>query len=228
MGVDDGVREDRPAVNAPQACVGAQDGTSNVVSDRVWTLPNVLSMGRLLGVPLFLWCVLTHRDHWALGIVVASGVSDFLDGWIARRFGLVTELGQLLDPIADRLYILSTILGLAVRAVVPWWFVAALLGRDVLVCLLVILVRRRGYRGLPVHFVGKAATFNLLYAFPLLLVSHWGSGVGAIALPLGWAFAWWGLGLYWVAGFLHLHRTGAMWAAAAAATAPTTSRGDGR
>ena len=178
-------------------------GAEPAVSDRILTLPNALSMLRLLGVPLFLWLILSGHDGWALTVLALSGVSDYLDGKIARHFGLVSRVGQLLDPLADRLYILSTLLGLAWRDVIPWWLVAVLLAREAFGALVLLVVRRYGYVGLPVHFVGKAATFNLLYAFPLLLLGQGTSGFARAALPVGWAFAWWGTVLYWVAGVLY-------------------------
>ena len=174
-----------------------------VVSDRVLTLPNILSMLRLVGVPLFLWLILTGHDGWALTVLALSGVSDYLDGKIARRYGLITRLGQLLDPLADRLYILSTLLGLAWREIIPWWLVGVLVAREVFGTVLLLMVRRKGFVGLPVHFVGKAATFNLLYAFPLMLLGEGSSSFAAVALPVGWAFAWWGVALYWVAGVMY-------------------------
>jgi cardiolipin synthase len=174
-----------------------------VVSDRVLTLPNVLSMLRLVGVPLFLWLILTEHDGWALTVLALSGVSDYLDGKIARRYGLITRVGQLLDPLADRLYILSTLLGLAWREIIPWWLVGVLLAREVFGTVLLLIARRHGVIGLPVHFVGKAATFNLLYAFPLMLLGEGGSAFAVAAKPVGWAFAWWGVALYWVAGLMY-------------------------
>ncbi|KQU68725.1 CDP-diacylglycerol--glycerol-3-phosphate 3-phosphatidyltransferase [Phycicoccus sp. Root101] len=176
----------------------------SLVSDRVLTLPNVLSMLRLLGVPVFLWAILTEHDAIALVTLMLSGLSDYLDGKIARRYGLESRLGQLLDPFADRLYIATTLVGLAVRDVIPWWLVWALVGRELLLAGVLWWVKRHGQTGLPVHFIGKAATFNLLYAFPLLLLGQGDSGFAAWALPIGWAFAWWGTALYWVAGVMYI------------------------
>lgn len=180
------------------------------VVDRVWTLPNVLTMARLAGVPVFLGLLLTGRPGWALLVLVASSATDYLDGVLARRLHLVSRLGQVLDPIADRLCILATLAGLWLVGVVPAWFVLVLLGRDVVGTLVVAAVRRVGYRALPVHLVGKAGTFALLVAFPVLLLAEWvadGGGPPAAttaALATGWAFAWWGLGLYWAAGLLYV------------------------
>jgi cardiolipin synthase len=176
------------------------------VSDRVLTLPNVLSMVRLLLVPVFFWLILLGRDGWAIVVLVASGITDYLDGFLARRWGQLSRLGQLLDPLADRLYILSTLLGLAWREVVPWWLVAALVARDVVLAGTIPMLARLGYGPLPVHHIGKAATFNLLYAFPILLLAEASQTAAVVARPVGWAFAWWGLVLYWWAGAIYLRQ----------------------
>jgi cardiolipin synthase (CMP-forming) len=172
--------------------------------ERVWTVPNLLSVARLAGVPVFLWLVLgPEADGWALGLLMLAGFTDYLDGYLARRFDQMSALGEILDPVADRLYILAVVLALALRDIIPWWVALILPLRDLLLWGLVPLLRTRGYSALPVHFLGKAATFNLLYAFPLLLL---GDGVGVIptlADVFGWAFAIWGIGLYWWAGVLY-------------------------
>ena len=170
----------------------------------VWTIPNALSALRLLGVPLFLWLVLgPEADGWALAVLVASGVTDYLDGYLARRLDQQSLIGQVLDPVADRLYILAVVVGLALRDVIPWWMAISLPLRDALMWGLVPLLRTRGYSALPVHFLGKAATFNLLYAFPLLLLGDGEGSVATLAQVFGWAFAFWGIGLYWWAGVLY-------------------------
>ena len=171
---------------------------------RVWTVPNALSAARLLGVPLFLWLVLGPEDDgWALVVLMVSGATDYADGYLARRLNQTTVLGQILDPVADRLYILAVVVGLALRDVIPWWLAVSLPLRDLLMWGLVPLLRTRGYSALPVHFLGKAATFNLLYAFPLLLLGDGDSTFAHVARPVGWGFVWWGTVLYWVAGVLY-------------------------
>ncbi|MGH3472595.1 MAG: CDP-alcohol phosphatidyltransferase family protein [Nocardioidaceae bacterium] len=178
-----------------------------VVSDRILTLPNVLSVARLLGVPLFLWLVLgPHRDGLALIVLMLSGFTDWLDGHLARKLNQTSRLGQILDPVADRLYILAVVIGLALRDIIPWWLAVALPLRDVLLFLLVPFLRTRGYSALPVHFLGKAATFCLLYAFPLLLLGNGDGTVASLATVFGWAFAVWGTGLYWWAGCLYAYQ----------------------
>lgn len=176
---------------------------------RVWTVPNLLSFARLLGVPLFLWLVLgPHRDGLALIVLMISGVTDYLDGWLARKLDQTSPLGEILDPVADRLYILAVVIGLVLRGIVPWWMLVILPLRDLLLWVLVPLLRTRGYSALPVHFLGKAATFNLLYAFPLLLLGDGEGMIQTLANVFGWAFAWWGIGLYWWAGVLYAWQVG--------------------
>ena len=171
---------------------------------RVVTIPNVITIIRLAGVPLFLYLILVpEADGWALLVLALSGISDYLDGYLARRLDQTSKIGEILDPVADRLYILSTVLGLAVRDIIPWWLAVLLPARDVFLWVLVPFLRTRGYSALPVHFLGKAATANLLYAFPLLLL---GDGTGTLpylAKVFGWAFAIWGTALYWWAGLLY-------------------------
>jgi cardiolipin synthase len=182
---------------------------TEVQTDRVLTIPNMLSFLRILGVPLFLWLVLVPQaDGWAVALLVVSGFTDWLDGTIARATGQISRLGQLLDPIADRLYIAATLLGLAIRAIIPWWLVIALLGRDLVLAVVLAVLKRRGITGLPVHFLGKAATFCLLIGFPLLLLGAAATGTGIsvadVSRAVGWAFTLWGTALYWWAGVLYL------------------------
>jgi cardiolipin synthase len=183
-------------------------GTDATRDTRVWTVPNLLSAARLGGVPLFLWLVLgPEADGWALLVLMVSGVTDYADGWLARKLDQQTVVGQILDPVADRLYILAVVFGLALRDVIPWWLAISLPLRDLLMWGLVPLLRTRGYTSLPVHFLGKAATFNLLYAFPLLLLGDGEGLVARLAETFGWAFAFWGVGLYWWAGVLYAWQT---------------------
>ena len=173
-------------------------------TDRVLTVPNALSLLRLLGVPLFLWLVLEEHDGWAVAVLMVSGVTDWLDGKIARSWNQMSKVGALLDPAADRLYILATLIGLTVRDVVPLWVTLVLVGRDVVLAGFLPVLRRHGYGPLPVHFLGKAATFNLLAGFPLLLLGDGDSAVSQVAHAFGWAFAIWGTALYWWAGWLYV------------------------
>ena len=175
-----------------------------VVSGRILTVPNVISLLRLALVPVFAVLIVRGEDVWALGVLAVSGASDWLDGMIARRFDQVSRLGKVLDPAADRLFILVTMVALVWRDVIPLWLVLVLVTRDVLLACLMPFLARERYGPLPVHFAGKAATFALLYAFPLLLLAEWPGVVGTTAAVLGWAFAGWGAGLYWFAAVLYL------------------------
>jgi cardiolipin synthase len=184
---------------------------TEVQTDRILTIPNLLSFARLLGVPLFLWLILgPHADGWAIVLLTISGITDWLDGKIARATGQISRLGQLLDPLADRLYIAATLLGLAIRSIIPWWLVGLLLARDLILAVVLAVLKRRGITGLPVHFLGKAATFNLLWGFPFLLLGDSATGTGLswadAARVLGWAFAIWGTALYWWAGILYVEQ----------------------
>ncbi|MBA3529595.1 MAG: CDP-alcohol phosphatidyltransferase family protein [Propionibacteriaceae bacterium] len=161
-------------------------------------------MLRLLGIPLFLYLVLgPEYDEIALIVLMIAGITDYLDGMLARTLHQTSKLGQILDPVADRLYILSVVVALAIRGIIPVWLAVILPLRDILLFALVPLLRTRGYNALPVHFLGKAATANLLYAFPLLLLGDDSGTVADLANVFGWAFAIWGTGLYWWAGLLY-------------------------
>lgn len=178
-----------------------------VVSDRVLTIPNILSFIRLALVPVFLGLLIAGEDLLALGVLVFSSISDYLDGVIARRFNQVTRLGQLLDPAADRLFIFATLIGLVARDIVPWWFLAIILARDLVLIVLGIVGANHGYGPLPVHHLGKTATFCLFYALPVILLAQALPQTAFIALPVGWAFAIWGAFLYWWAGVLYISET---------------------
>jgi cardiolipin synthase len=179
-------------------------GATATSGRRVLTIPNIISIIRLAGVPLFLWLILVpEADGWALLVLALSGISDYLDGYLARKLNQTSKLGEILDPVADRLYILSTVIGLAWRDIIPWWLAILLPARDLFLWGLVPFLRTRGYSALPVHFLGKAATANLLYAFPLLLLGDGSGLVAMLAKVFGWAFAIWGTALYWWAGLLY-------------------------
>ncbi len=178
-----------------------------MTSDRVWTIPNVLSLLRLAGVPLFVYLLLgPQADGWAIAILMLAGVTDWADGKLARMLNQSSRLGALLDPAADRLYILATLIAFVIRDVLPLWVVAVILGRDVLVGLSLLVLRRHGYQALQVNYVGKAATFNLLYAFPLLLLAVGTSGFASFVAPVAYAFTAWGGVLYVLSGIAYIRQ----------------------
>jgi cardiolipin synthase (CMP-forming) len=174
-------------------------------ASQVLTVPNLISFLRLAGVPLFLYLLLgPHRDGWAVVVLIAGGTSDWVDGFLARRLHQVSRLGELLDPLADRLYIFATLVALTLREIIPLWLAAALVARELVMVGALAVLRRYGYGPPPVHYVGKAATFILLFAFPTLLLATAAPSTHGWAYPVGWALAWWGLVLYWVAAAFYL------------------------
>lgn len=172
------------------------------------TVPNALSLVRLLLIPVFLVLLVTEQYLWALVTLVVSSVTDFVDGYVARRFHQVSRLGQLLDPAADRLFIFSTLIGLAVRGFLPWWLVGVIVARDVLLLVLGVILAQHRFGPLPVHHLGKMGTFLLLVAMPVLVLGAAFPQIVAWAEPVGWAAALWGVFLYWWAGILYAVQTG--------------------
>jgi cardiolipin synthase len=171
----------------------------------VVTVPNLLSVLRLAGVPLFLWLLLgPQADVAAVVVLAVASFTDWLDGVLARRLGQYSRLGELLDPAADRLYILAALIGLVLRNIIPWWLAALLIGRDLVLALTLPVLRRHGYGPPKVHYLGKAATFALLYAFPFLLLASGEGTVADIARPMAWAFTIWGTALYLWSGGIYL------------------------
>jgi cardiolipin synthase (CMP-forming) len=174
---------------------------------KIVTVPNLVSFARLLGVPLFLWLYLgAHQDGWSVVVLVVGGFSDWVDGFLARRLGQVSRLGELMDPLADRLYIFATLVALTIRDVIPLWFFIALVVREAVLGVGLLVLRRYGYGPPPVHYLGKAATFILLFAFPTLLLAQARPGTDWWAYPGGWALAWWGIVLYWIAGAIYINQ----------------------
>jgi cardiolipin synthase len=177
------------------------------VGTKILTIPNLLSFFRLLLVPVFLVLITLGHDFAALLVLATSSFTDFLDGVIARKFGQITRLGQLLDPAADRLFILAALIGLCVRGIIPWWFAGVIVGRDLVLIMLGITLANFGYGPLPVHHLGKAATLCLFYALPIIMIGQAFAEVAFLTNPIGWAFAIWGAFLYWWAGAIYLVET---------------------
>ena len=165
------------------------------------TIPNALTALRGLGVPLFIWLALVKEaDGWAILVLALGGVTDYLDGKLARLWNQTSRFGELADPAIDRIYILATLIVLYIREAIPLWLITLLLARDLILALVTIALTRKGLPPLQVTYIGKAATFNLLYAFPLLLLALSDSVYGTFAFIFGWAFAIWGLVLYLFTG----------------------------
>jgi cardiolipin synthase len=176
------------------------------MKEQFMTVPNLLSMLRLALVPVFLYLLLNEKYLSAIIILALSSLTDYLDGYFARKFNQVTRLGQLLDPAADRLYIFSTLVGLSIAGIIPVWLALVIIGRDVVLAIAYPILATYGYGPLPVHYLGKTGTFALLYAFPLLLMAYIWHPIAFILEPLAWAFALWGVGLYWWGAFVYLRQ----------------------
>lgn len=156
---------------------------------------------------MFLIQILHGHDAIALLILIFSSFTDFLDGQLARRLNQISRLGQLLDPAADRLFIFAALIGLSVRNIIPWWLVAVIVARDLLLLVLGIVLASHSYGPLPVHRLGKLSTFALYYALPLFMLGEAIPTIAALTTVLGWAFALWGAFLYWWAGGIYLRET---------------------
>lgn len=176
------------------------------MQSRVLTIPNVLSVIRLLLVPVFVYLLLVPRAFApAVAILMFSGISDWADGKIARLVpNQSSRLGELLDPLVDRIYMITVPVGLALAGVIPWAVVAILLGRDLLLAATLPIVRGRGVAALPVTYIGKAATFALMSGFPLILLGQWDALWSKVIGATGWAFVIWGIGMYLWSAVLYL------------------------
>ncbi|MBA2282038.1 MAG: CDP-alcohol phosphatidyltransferase family protein [Actinomycetota bacterium] len=163
--------------------------------DRIWTIPNVISVVRLACLPLFLWLLFGKEDRaTAAWLLAALGTTDFADGYIARHFDQVSNLGKVLDPVADRLIFIVGGGAILVDGSVPRWFAITVLSRELLVGGATLVLGAMGVRRIDVTWFGKAGTFGLLMAFPLFLAHEsslrwwqgwaWLTGIPGLALSL--------------------------------------------
>jgi cardiolipin synthase len=172
--------------------------------DRVLTAPNVITMVRLLCIPVFLWLLFgLHRQTAAAVLLAVLGATDWVDGFVARRYHQVSTLGKVLDPTADRLLVGTAVISVMVYGAVPLWFGLATIVREVVVSAMVILLAALGAARIDVLWVGKAGTFGLMFAYPAFLLgdgtASWQEPIRAIAWVTGLtglALAWWAAGSY--------------------------------
>ena len=175
-----------------------------VFMNKNFNIPNALSILRLFGVPVFVYFALISRqDALAIIVLMFAGATDYLDGKLARRWNQTSTLGAVLDPAADRVYITATLIILFIRHAISPWVLVVLLTRDLILFILTLILKARGHKHLEVTYLGKAATFNLLYAFPLLLLATHDSLSGRMAFATGWGFAIWGIVLYSYTGVMY-------------------------
>lgn len=177
-------------------------------SDRILTVPNVLSAVRLLFIPLFLYLLLVREaDGWALVVLLVSGATDWLDGKLARALDQSSRLGALLDPLVDRLSVVTTLVAFVIRGIIPWWVAAILVGRDLVLAGTMFVYRRRGLPPPEVIYLGKAATFVIMVALPVLLGSTGESTAADVLSPIGYALLVWGTVLYVWTGVLYIYKS---------------------
>lgn len=172
-----------------------------VLRDQV-TLPNVITLARIGLIAAFGVLLVRSVDGWAITVLAVAGVSDFLDGFLARKLGQTSDLGRFLDPAADRLLTVVVVLGLAWREIIPWWLVALLLARDVMMGVALLWWRRRGAPTPKVTFLGKSATFALYVFLPLsyLAYERWdGVHTFAIVAAAVSSIAYWGSAVQYLA-----------------------------
>jgi len=164
----------------------------------VITIPNLLTLLRALGIPIFLYLVLAKEEMgWAVLTLVIAGATDYLDGKVARALKQESRLGELMDPAVDRLYIATVLVAMYVTESLPIWVLILIIARDLVLALLLVVMKTRGIPPFTVTYLGKAATFNLLYALPLLLLTDTSTGwVRDASFIFGWGFAGWGIALY--------------------------------
>lgn len=171
------------------------------------TVPNAISMLRIFSIPFVAVLVSRHEMVTALMVLALSAISDGLDGLIARSFNQVSKIGQILDPIADRLLIFFSILALGVAQIVPWWMLIVIGLRDLIMAILILVLAQHDYGPLPVHFVGKAGTAMLLIAIVSLIFADIQANSATDALHLcGLAAGIWGVVLYWLAGYIYVRQ----------------------
>ena len=174
------------------------------VSTAIRTVPNAVTLARLLLMPLCAYLLATGRFGWGIALTAVVGSTDWVDGWLARRTGQVSRLGQLLDPLADRLLIASVAIALVIQDVVPWQAAVLLLARDLVLLCAWPLLKRRGIEPPEVILLGKAATLVLLISLPVLTLGATGVAVADAARVLGLLGLWAGVVMYYLAGAVYV------------------------
>ena len=173
--------------------------------DRILTVPNLITVARLLCLPLFLWLLFVEENRVAAASLLgALGATDFVDGYIARHFNQASDLGKVLDPVADRLLFFVGAGGILVDGSVPVWFAVAILVREVLVAAATLALAALGARRIDVTWYGKAGTFANMFAFPFFLAAESTVGWRDTAWILAWISAIPGLLLSWYAAALYV------------------------
>lgn len=168
--------------------------------DRIVTVPNLVTLVRLAGIGVFVWLLFgADRQTPAAVLLAVLGATDWVDGFVARRFHQVSNLGKVLDPVADRMLVATAVISVLVQGAAPIWFGVATIAREVLVSLAVLLLASLGAERIDVLFVGKAGTFGLMFAYPTFLLSYGNAGWQGPIRVIAWVTGAIGLGLAWLA-----------------------------
>lgn len=188
--------------------MAAQKKYSPDARDVIFTVPNLISAFRIVSIPVIAYLVTQHMMIASLVLLVVSAASDGLDGLIARKFNQVSKIGQILDPIADRLLIFCSVLALSIGGIIPWWMLAFVALRDITMGVEILILAQHDYGPLPVHFVGKAGTAVLMIAIVGLMIADIDVSLPAFQLLhlAALAAAIWGIALYWLAGAIYLQQ----------------------
>ncbi|HEV3353190.1 MAG TPA: CDP-alcohol phosphatidyltransferase family protein [Acidimicrobiales bacterium] len=191
----DGVRDVTQDLEKPAPSEEDEEGL-----DRILTVPNVITLVRLLCIPVFLWLLFGLHEQTAAAILLAVlGATDWVDGYVARRFGQVSTFGKVLDPTADRVLVATAVISIMAYGAVPLWFGIATIVREVLVSVMVVLLASLGAARIDVLWVGKAGTFGLMFAYPTFLLAYGGAGWQAPITVIAYVTGITGLVLAWIA-----------------------------
>lgn len=167
-------------------------------SSRVLTVPNFITAVRLLLVPVFLWLLLVEEERVAAAILLGVlGATDWVDGWVARNFDQESELGRILDPVADRVLLFAAVIGLFIDGTAPRWVLVLVFAREVFIAVASLTLAAAGARRIDVTWAGKAGTFALMFALPMFLLGDSTGFVPDLWLFGAWCFAIGGLILSW-------------------------------
>lgn len=180
------------------------NGYGSEPRDIYLTIPNLISILRIMSIPFIAALIAKHDMIPALVVMGISAASDGVDGIIARSFDQVSRIGQILDPVADRLLIFCSILALGLAGIIPWWMLLVVGLRDCLMAVEILVLAQHDYGPLPVHFVGKTGTALLMTSIVTLIVADMLVDVSGLVLrTIALAVFIWGIALYWLAGVLY-------------------------
>ncbi len=179
----------------PQPTPNSVDPSPPSDFGRIFTFPNFISIARLASIAVFIWLLFDVGDRWTAALLWgALGATDWVDGWWARRFNSVSELGKILDPVSDRVVLIVAVFAVGIDGSVPWWLVIATLAREVSMSIIIPILNAMGVPRLNVTWWGKCATFGLYFAFPLLLAgaadpAHLNASIAEAMRIAGWVCA---------------------------------------